>query len=94
MCGRLSANRIHLPFLLCLPLAAVLLLMRRWFVPHNYRQLGIQLFIGGVVYGLGLLWVVMSKRALRIDDSSLQGRSIEAPKLVVSTPEEIYQQDV
>ena len=83
-----------LPFLLSLPLAAVLLLMRRWFVPHNYRQLGIQLFIGGVVYGLGLLWVVMSKRALRIDDSSLQGRSIEAPKLVVSTPEEIYQQDV
>ncbi len=72
----------------------MLLLMQRWFVPHNYRQLGVQLFIGGVVYGLGLLWVVMSNRALRIEDSSLQGRSIQAQKLVVSAPEEIYQQDV
>ncbi len=83
-----------LPFLLSLPLAAVLLLMQRWFVPHNYRGLGVQLFIGGIVYGLGLLWVVMSKRALRVDDSSLQGRSIETQKLAVSPPEEIYQQDV
>jgi O-antigen/teichoic acid export membrane protein len=83
-----------LPFLLSLPLAAVLLLMRRWFVPHNYRQLGIQLVIGGAVYGLGMLWVVMSNRALRVDDSSLQGRSVQAQKLVVSPSEEIYQQDV
>jgi O-antigen/teichoic acid export membrane protein len=83
-----------LPFLLSLPLAAVLLLMQRWFVPHNYRQLAIQLLIGAVAYGLGLLWVVMSKRALRIEDSSLQGRSIQAETLVVSPPEEIYQQDV
>ncbi|HSZ60856.1 MAG TPA: oligosaccharide flippase family protein [Terriglobales bacterium] len=82
-----------LPFLLSLPLAAVLLLMRRWFVPHNYRQLGVQLFIGGVVYGLGLLWVVMSKRALRVDDSSLPGQSVQQT-LAVSPPEEIYQQDV
>ena len=83
-----------LPFLLSLPLAAVLLLMRRWFVPHNYRGLAVQLLIGAAVYGLGLLWVVMSNRALRIKDSSLQGRSIEAQTLVVSTPEEIYQRDV
>jgi O-antigen/teichoic acid export membrane protein len=82
-----------LPFLLSWPLAAVLLLMRRWFVPHNYRQLGVQLFVGGVVYGLGLLWVVMSNRALRVDDSSLQGSSVQA-QLVVSPPEEIYQRDV
>jgi O-antigen/teichoic acid export membrane protein len=83
-----------LPFLLSLPLAAVLLLMQRWFVPHNYRQLAIQLLIGGIVYGVGLLWVVMSNRALRVDDSSLQGGTIQAQKLVVSPPEEIYQQDV
>jgi O-antigen/teichoic acid export membrane protein len=83
-----------LPFLLSLPLGAVLLLMQRWFVPHNYRQLAVQLLIGAAVYGLGLLWVVMSNRALRIEDSSLRGRSIEAQTLVVLPPEEIYQQDV
>jgi O-antigen/teichoic acid export membrane protein len=92
--GTFVRESYTLPFLLSLPLAAVLLLMRRWFVPHNYRGLAVQLFIGGVVYGLGLLWVVMSKRALRIDDRSLQGPSIETQKLVVSPPEEIYQQDV
>lgn len=81
-----------LPFVLSMPLAAVLLLMRRWFVPHNYRGLAIQLFVGAVVYGLGLLWVVMSNRSLRVDDSSLLGRSVQA--LVVSPPEEIYQRDV
>jgi O-antigen/teichoic acid export membrane protein len=83
-----------LPFLLSLPLAAVLLLMRSWFVPHNYRQLAVQLFIGAVVYGLGLLWVVMTNRALRVDDSSLLGHSVPAQTLEVSPPEEIYQQDV
>ncbi len=83
-----------MPFLLSLPLAAVLLLMQRWFVPHNYQQLAVQLLIGAAVYGLGLLWVVMSNRALRIEDSSLRGRSIEAQTLVVSPPEEIYQRDV
>jgi hypothetical protein len=36
----------------------------------------------------------MSNRALRVDDSSLQGGTIQAQKLVVSPPEEIYQQDV
>jgi len=29
-----------LPFLLTVPLVATLLLMKQWFVPHNYRQLG------------------------------------------------------
>ncbi len=84
-----------LPFLLCVPLAAVLLLMKRWwFVPHNYRQLGLQLFIGMIVYGLGLLWAVLTNQALRVGELSVQGLSAGAQSLVVSPPEEIYQQDV
>jgi hypothetical protein len=83
-----------LPFLLCMPLAGVLLLMRYWFIPHSYRQLGIQLFIGLAVYGLGLLWTVMTNRALRVSEFSLQGGSADAEITVVSPPEEIYQQDV
>jgi O-antigen/teichoic acid export membrane protein len=57
-----------LPFLITAPLAAALLVMQRWFVPHRYWQLVVQLSIAGVVYGLGLLWVVLTKRALRVGE--------------------------
>src|SRR5258705_9751090 len=54
-----------LPLLLTVPLVAVLLLLKEWFVPHNYRQLGLQLMIGGAVYGSGLLWAYLTNNALR-----------------------------
>lgn len=55
-----------LPIVVSTPLVLVLLLMRRWFVAHNYWQLGIQLLVGGIVYGLGLAWVFFTSRALRV----------------------------
>jgi O-antigen/teichoic acid export membrane protein len=82
-----------LPFVLCLPLAAVLLLMRHWFIPHHYRQLGLQLFIGLLVYGAGLAWLAMTNRALRVEESSLKAASADGVGLAVSAPEEISQQD-
>ena len=60
-----------LPLLLCIPLAFTLWLMRYWFVPHHFLQLVLQLLIAGTVYGLGLLWAVLSKRALAIHDYGL-----------------------
>jgi O-antigen/teichoic acid export membrane protein len=57
-----------LPMIVSAPLALVLLLMRRWFVAHNYWQLGIQLVVGGIVYGLGLAWVFLTNRALRVGE--------------------------
>jgi O-antigen/teichoic acid export membrane protein len=81
-----------LPFLFCLPLGAVLLLMQRWFVPHNYRGLGLQLFIAVVVYGCGLFWAVWTNNALRVEESALHGRS--PGNLIVSPPAEVYPQDV
>jgi O-antigen/teichoic acid export membrane protein len=57
-----------LPLLITVPLAVALLLMRRWFIPHNYRELGVQLLIGGLVYGLGLLWLVLTNRILRVGE--------------------------
>jgi O-antigen/teichoic acid export membrane protein len=82
-----------LPFLLCVPLVAVLLLMQRWFVPHNYRQLGLQLLIAGIVYGLGLLWATLTKQALRVSDLALKGSSAPAgSSIMVAAPEEILQQ--
>jgi O-antigen/teichoic acid export membrane protein len=79
-----------LPFLITAPMAAVLVLMQRWYIPHTYRQLALQLFIAGLVYGLGLLWVYTSGRALRAGELAAQqeplaiedGMSVATPSLV------------
>jgi O-antigen/teichoic acid export membrane protein len=57
-----------LPLILCAPMAALLLLMRRWFVPHTYRQLIPQLLAGGLAYGLCLGWAYLTNRALHVGD--------------------------
>jgi hypothetical protein len=55
-----------LPVVVTVPLVVALLLVRRWFVAHNYWQLGIQLLIGAIVYGLALGWAFLTRRALRV----------------------------
>lgn len=55
-----------LPLLLCMPLTVALLLMKRWFIPHNYFQLGLQVIIAGLVYGLALWWAFASNRAMKV----------------------------
>jgi O-antigen/teichoic acid export membrane protein len=55
-----------LPVLVSAPLVLVLLLMRRWFVAHNYWELGIQLLVAGIVYASGLAWAYFTDRALRV----------------------------
>jgi len=66
-----------LPLLITAPLVVVLLLMKKWFIPHTYRQLAVQLVIGGAVYGLGLLWVFATKRALSVGE--LAAKQAPAP---------------
>jgi O-antigen/teichoic acid export membrane protein len=56
-----------LPLMLCAPLIAVLLLMRHWFVAHNYVQLAIQLAAGSAVYGIGLLWAIWTRKAWQVE---------------------------
>jgi O-antigen/teichoic acid export membrane protein len=56
-----------LPLTLCGPLVAVLLLMRHWFVAQNYFQLAIQLLVGSVVYGVGLLWAIWTRKAWQVE---------------------------
>jgi O-antigen/teichoic acid export membrane protein len=83
-----------LPLLITAPLVLVLLLMRRWFVPHHYLQLALQLLIGGTVYGLGLLWVVLTKRAFHVGE--LASGSPDAPAAVQigsAEPVETYQSE-
>jgi len=52
-----------LPMILSMPLIAVLVVMQRWFVPHNFGLLLIQLTIAGLVYGAGLAWAFWTHRA-------------------------------
>ena len=59
-----------LPLALCAPLVLVLLWMRHWFVAHNYFKLAIQLVIGCLVYGAGLLWVFLTNRAWKVEPVS------------------------
>jgi putative effector of murein hydrolase LrgA (UPF0299 family) len=71
----------------------VLLLMQRWFVPHSYVQLGVQLLIAGTVYGLGLLWVVLTKRVLRVGELALKEIPVTAEIAEVEAVE-TYQPEV
>ena len=82
-----------LPFLLTIPLVAVLLLMKQWFVPHNYPELGLQLLIGGAVYAAGLLWAYLSNRALHTGELVPAEDFETAPILAPARAVEPYQQD-
>jgi O-antigen/teichoic acid export membrane protein len=57
-----------LPLLLCAPMVMVLVLMQRWFVPHTYRQLAVQLLAGGLVYAACVGWAYMTDRALHVGE--------------------------
>jgi hypothetical protein len=89
---RISSYLRHaylLPVVTCAPMALVLLLMRRWFVPHGYKQLAIHLFAGGVVYGGCLAWAYVTGKALHVaDEASIppeQARALEIMAAAMDT---------
>ncbi len=77
-----------LPLALCAPLVAVLLWMRYWFVAHNYLQLAVQLLIGSVVYGVGLLWAIWTHRAWSVRELSDKKGADELSAGLVETYQE------
>ncbi|MGD0568940.1 MAG: polysaccharide biosynthesis C-terminal domain-containing protein [Candidatus Sulfotelmatobacter sp.] len=83
-----------LPLMLCAPMAAVLLLMQRWFVPHTYRQLIPQLLVGGLVYGLCLAWAYMTNRALHVGDLSPRVEALNSDDRQLAPAVESYQEDI
>ena len=71
LCSRLNVRIMTylrqaylLPLLVCAPAVMAFLLMKRWFVPHNYRQLALHLLVGGAVYAGCLAWAYTTGRAL------------------------------
>jgi hypothetical protein len=83
-----------LPFFLTMPLVAVLLLLKQWFVPHNYRELGLQLLIAGAVYGAGLLWAYLTNKALRTGGLTANKEPKPDEVSVIASAVETYQGDV
>jgi|SRR5215467_6882157 len=54
------------PLLLCMPMVACLLLMQRWFVPHNLLQLVVQTVIAGGVYSAFVYYFMFLKGPLNL----------------------------
>ena len=83
-----------LPLLLCAPFSLTLWLLRYWFIPHNYRQLALQVSIGAAVYGLALLWAGMTKRVLRVDPKALNQASRSAGARLMPVQGQPVQEDI
>jgi len=73
LCARLRvpissylAQAYLLPVALCTPIVLTLILVQKWFVPHSYSTLAVQLLIGGAVYAGCLAWAYLSGRALHV----------------------------
>jgi O-antigen/teichoic acid export membrane protein len=66
-----------LPLSLTIPLVCVLLLLRRWFIPHHYLQLGEQMAIGLAIYGIGVAWAIWTRKAWRVEGLSYDERDAE-----------------
>jgi hypothetical protein len=63
-------------------------------VPHNYRGLGLQLLIGGAVYGSGLLWAYLTDKALRTGELAIRKDPKPDEVSVIADAVETYQGDV
>jgi O-antigen/teichoic acid export membrane protein len=76
-----------LPLLLCVPVAAVFLLLQRWFVPHTYKQLAFQFCAGGIVYGSCLAWAYLSGKALHVSEMTASPEKMTSLELVTTAIE-------
>ena len=77
-----------LPLLLVLPLIGVLLWLRHWFYAHTYAQVGLQLLIASLVYGVGLLWAVWTKRVWKLGHLAEQTQADELTVAMVQSYQE------
>ena len=55
------------PLILCLPMILAMLLMQRSFYAHHYPQLLLNLMVGVAVYGVGVLWFVLTREPAGIE---------------------------
>jgi O-antigen/teichoic acid export membrane protein len=58
---RFLVEAYFFPVILCLPMTLALVLMQRSFYAHRYPQLILNLFVGLAVYGVCVLWFVLTR---------------------------------
>jgi O-antigen/teichoic acid export membrane protein len=68
-----------LPLALCSPTVATLFLMRRWFFARTYWQVGFQILLSLIPYGLGLAWAVSKGRIWEVDRVNA-GKELQPPE--------------
>jgi O-antigen/teichoic acid export membrane protein len=76
-----------LPVAMCVPVIAVLLLMRRWFIPHRLSALLVQLAIVVAVYGGCLSWAFFTRRAWNVGNLN-QNKEDEVTRALVNSYQE------
>ena len=83
-----------LPFVLSLPMVLTLLLMQRWFIPHNYRQLVIHLLAAGAVYAVCVAWAYTTGKALHVENLQNVSNTGQPKEAVVVAEMETLPEDV
>jgi len=77
-----------LPLLLCAPTIASLLWMRHWFFAQSYLQVAMQILVGLLPYGLGLIWAIRTKRVWQGSEFSAGTARNEVGVALVETYQE------
>jgi len=75
--GTFLREAYSLPLFLCVPCAAVLLVMRRWFFARTYSEVGFQILLSLIPYGLGVAWSTWTGRLWRVAQLS-SGKQFDA----------------
>jgi O-antigen/teichoic acid export membrane protein len=86
--GAFLREAYTLPLLLCVPQVTVLLFMRHWFIAHTYVEVGFQVLISLIPYGVGVLWAIWTKRVWQTGDLSGQQMDEVAVALIETYQEE------
>ena len=75
-----------LPLALCVPMILTMLLMKTWFVPHTYVQLGIHMAVAGLVYGVGLAWAFSENRLTECSEQPLAKGRLDLAAVGANNP--------
>ena len=55
------------PLIFCIPMSIVLILMQHSFYAHRYPQLLVNLMVGVATYGVGVIWLVLTREPAGIE---------------------------
>src|SRR6266700_1470398 len=79
-----------LPLMLCTPLVATLLAMRKWFPVHRLMPLATEILIAMLIYGVGILWAVRTGRVYEVGElESKATLEAENTELAETLPEQV-----